>query len=112
MSSLNVAKTLLLFLAGGLCEIAGGYLIWVWLRQGRPLGWGLTGAVLLVLFGVLLALLPSNFGRAYASYGGVFVVLSILWGWQVDGVGPDRYDLIGGAIVLAGVAVMMFWPRP
>ncbi|MCU0534489.1 MAG: hypothetical protein MUD14_11415 [Hydrococcus sp. Prado102] len=30
-------------------------------------------------------------------------MLSILWGWQVDRVTPDKYDLLGGWIALLGV---------
>jgi small multidrug resistance family-3 protein len=47
----------------------------------------------------------------YAAYGGVFIVLSLLWGWKVDGIMPDRFDIIGGAIALAGVSIIMYWPR-
>ena len=54
---------------------------------------------------------PAHFGRVYAAYGGWFVVLSILWGWGVDHIPPDRYDLIGGAVCLMGIAVIMYWPR-
>ena len=53
----------------------------------------------------------TNFGRVYAVYGGVFVILSLLWGWRVDGWQPDRYDLTGAAIVLIGIAIMLWSPR-
>lgn len=104
-------QTTVVFLAGGFLEIAGGYLVWLWLREGRAMAYGLVGGVMLALFGVVLTFLPTHFGRAYAAYGGVFVVLSVLWGWRVDGRTPDLADGIGTVIVLAGVAVMMFWPR-
>jgi drug/metabolite transporter superfamily protein YnfA len=54
---------------------------------------------------------PATFGRAYAAYGGVFIVLSILWGPIVDRVAPDKYDLLGGWIALLGVLVIMYAPR-
>jgi len=107
----EVAKSLLYFVLAGLCEIGGGYLVWLWLREGRPWAFGLAGAFVLVLYGVVPTLQPAHFGRVYAAYGGVFIVLSILWGWRIDGVRPDRYDLIGGALALAGVLVIMYWPR-
>jgi small multidrug resistance family-3 protein len=53
----------------------------------------------------------SDFGRVYAAYGGVFVVLSIVWGWGVDKITPDKFDVIGGAVALAGVFIIMYWPR-
>jgi len=59
----------------------------------------------------LPTLQPANFGRVYATYGGVFVVLSILWGWQVDRITPDKFDLIGGTVAVAGVFIIMYWPR-
>ncbi|MCA1818002.1 MAG: YnfA family protein, partial [Acidobacteria bacterium] len=71
-----------------------------------------TGAALvLVLYGVIPTLQPVNFGRVYAAYGGVFIALSLLWGWKVDRVAPDRADIIGGLIALLGVTVIMYWPR-
>ncbi len=106
-----MVKSISYFVLAGLCEIGGGYLVWLWLREGKPIGYGLFGAVILVLYGVIPTLQPAHFGRVYAAYGGVFIVLSILWGWKIDGIAPDRFDLIGGAIALIGVAVIMYWPR-
>lgn len=80
-------------------------------RAVRQIALGVTGGLMLALFGVVLTFLPAHFGRTYAAYGGVFVVLSVLWGWQVDGRTPDLPDGIGAAIVMAGVGVMMLWPR-
>lgn len=106
-----VAKSISYFLLAGLCEIGGGYLVWLWLREGRPIAYGVFGAVILVFYGVIPTLQPAHFGRVYAAYGGVFIVLSIMWGWKIDGIAPDRFDVIGGTIALMGVAVIMYWPR-
>ena len=54
---------------------------------------------------------PSNFGRVYAAYGGVFIMMAILWGWKVDDISPDKYDIIGGIIALAGMGIIMYAPR-
>ena len=94
-----------------MCEIGGGYLVWLWLRENRPFYYDVIGAVVLVLYGVIPTLQPASFGRVYAAYGGVFVVLSILWGWRIDKISPDRFDLIGGAVALVGVFIIMYWPR-
>jgi small multidrug resistance family-3 protein len=104
-------KSLLYFVAAGLCEIGGGYLVWLWLRENRPFYYSVIGAAVLVLYGVIPTLQPASFGRVYAAYGGVFVVLSILWGWRIDKISPDRFDLIGGAVALVGVFIIMYWPR-
>lgn len=106
-----IIQSLLLFLLAGLCEIAGGYLVWLWLREGRNLWLGILGGVLLVLYGVIPTLQTASFGRVYAAYGGIFIVLSLLWGWQIDKNTPDRYDLLGGGIALAGVLIIIYWPR-
>jgi small multidrug resistance family-3 protein len=83
----------------------------LWLREGKPAVYGLAGSSVLVLYGVIPTLQPANFGRVYAAYGGVFIVMSILWGWKIDGITPDRFDIVGGLIALVGVAVIMYWPR-
>jgi small multidrug resistance family-3 protein len=110
---MQIIQSVGLFLIAGLCEIGGGYLIWLWLREGKSVLLGLIGGVVLVLYGIIPTLQPAafNFGRVYAAYGGVFVVLSLLWGWQIDHKTPDTFDLIGGLICLIGVAVIMYWPR-
>ena len=106
-----IAKSVLLFIVAGLCEIGGGYLVWQSWRNDASWIIGLCGAGLLITYGVVPTYQPTHFGRAYAAYGGVFVLLSVFWGWIIDRVTPDRFDLIGGALCLAGVAVMMYWPR-
>ncbi len=104
-------QSLLFFVLAGLCEIGGGYLVWLWLREGKTIACGFAGAGVLVLYGIVPTFQPANFGRVYAAYGGVFIVLSILWGWQIDRIAPDKYDLIGASIALFGVLVIMYWPR-
>jgi len=106
-----IVASVALFVLAGLCEIGGGYLVWLWLREGRGALLGVLGGCVLLLYGVVPTLQPAPFGRVYAAYGGVFVVLSILWGWLVARQVPDRFDLFGGAICLAGVIVIMYAPR-
>ena len=104
-------QSLLLFVLAGVCEIGGGYLFWLWLREGKSPWLAVIGMVILGVYGVLPTLQPVTFGRAYAAYGGVFIVLSILWGWVVDRVAPDKYDILGGWIAFLGVLVIMYAPR-
>ncbi|WP_144552114.1 YnfA family protein [Bacillus sp. X1(2014)] len=103
---------IVLFILAGLAEIGGGYLIWLWLREGKPVLWGIFGALLLALYGIIATFqtFPS-FGRVYAAYGGVFIVLSILWGWGIDRKTPDLYDWVGAGICLIGASVSLFAPR-
>jgi small multidrug resistance family-3 protein len=108
---MNLAKSILYFLAAGLCEIVGGYLVWLWIREGKSIFYAIVGAILLVLYGIVPTLQPANFGRVYAAYGGVFIVLAILWGWGVDKIVPDKFDIIGGIIALVGVFIIMYAPR-
>jgi small multidrug resistance family-3 protein len=104
-------RSLLLFLTAGLCEIGGGYLVWLWLREGKSVWLGLVGGVVLILYGVVPTLQTAGFGRVYAAYGGVFIVLSLLWGWGFDGMRPDRFDIIGALICAIGVGVIYYAPR-
>lgn len=109
---MTVARSIGLFIAAGLAEIGGGYLMWRWLRDGAPLVIGVLGALILISYGVIPTLQRSHdFGRIYAAYGGVFVVASLLWGWAVDGSRPDRWDVTGAVVVLAGAAIIFFTPR-
>jgi small multidrug resistance family-3 protein len=104
-------RSLALFVLAGACEIGGGWLVWRWLRDGRPGWWGLAGGLVLILYGIIPTLQASHFGRVYAVYGGFFIVLSLLWGWALDGDRPDRFDILGAAIALVGVCVMYYAPR-
>jgi small multidrug resistance family-3 protein len=108
MSSSAVARSVALFVVAGLMEIGGGYLAWLWLRERRGFAIGALGGLLLFLYGVVPTLQPAHFGRVYAAYGGVFVVLSLLWGWWIDGHRPDTADAL---LCIVGVAVIMYWPR-
>ena len=108
---MNITRSLLIFLAAGLCEIGGGYLVWLWLRDRRSAMLGALGGLLLFAYGALPTLQPAHFGRVYAAYGGVFVVLSLLWGWWIDGHRPDTPDTLGAALCMVGVGVIMYWPR-
>jgi len=106
-----VARTVGLFVATALAEIIGCYLQYLWLRRGRP-AWLLVPAALsLAAFTWLLTLHPFAAGRTYAAYGGVYVSVALLWLWLVEGVSPDGWDLVGGAVTLAGMAIIAFAPR-
>ncbi len=110
---MELLKSIFYFVLAGLFEIGGGYLIWLWLRDGKNIWYGLIGAIDLIIYGVIPTLQPpsANFGRVYAAYGGIFIVLSIIWVWKVDNVLPDKFDLIGGFIALIGVLIIMYYPR-
>jgi small multidrug resistance family-3 protein len=100
------------YVAAALAEIAGCYAFWAWLRLGRSPWWLLPGMISLALFAFLLTKIESEFaGRAYAAYGGVYVAASLGWLWVVEDVRPDRWDLIGSAICLAGAATILWGPR-
>lgn len=105
--------SLFYFFIAGLFEIGGGYLMWLWLREGKSMWIGMMGALVLILYGIIPTFQPADahFGRVYAAYGGIFIALSILWGWLVDHTVPDRWDLLGTAVALVGVFIIMYAPR-
>lgn len=105
-------KTLGLFLLTALAEIAGCYLPWLWLRQDKSIWLLVPAALSLALFAWLLSLHPAAAGRVYAAYGGVYILVAIGWLWAVDGIRPTVWDLTGSAVALAGMAIIMFAPRP
>ena len=110
--SMPEAKTVLLFLITALAEIVGCYLPTLWLTQGRSIWWLVPGALSLAAFAWLLSLHPEASGRVYAAYGGVYIFVAVLWLWAVDGIRPGPWDLVGAAVALAGMAIIMFAPRP
>lgn len=107
----KIPYSVCLFIMAGLCEIGGGWLVWQWLKVGRGFTWGLVGGFILILYGIIPTFQPAHFGRVYAAYGGVFILLSLLWGWLLDGNVPDRFDIVGAAMSLIGVSIIMYWPR-
>ena len=105
-------KTVAAFVIAALCEIAGCYAAWMWLRSGKSPLWLAAGLLPLVLFAVILTTVEtSHAGRAYAAYGGVYIVSSLLWLWAAEGVRPSKFDVIGAAICLAGAAVIVLGAR-
>src|SRR6476469_10486107 len=100
-----------LFIVAAIADIGGGYLVWLWLRQKRKILFGLTGGLVLFAYGIVPTFQPSNFGRIYAAYGGIFVVMAIIWGLIIDKKIPDRYEIIGGFIVLLGALIIFYSPR-
>jgi small multidrug resistance family-3 protein len=107
----KISITLLFFFIASLCEIGGGYLVWLWLRDGMSWILGALGGFVLFLYGVVPTFQPSHFHRIYAAYGGIFIVMALIWDWIVEGIAPDRFDIIGAAIALAGVAIIFYIPR-
>ena len=109
---MTVTRSLLLFALAAVAEIGGAWLVWQGLRENRGMLWVGAGVVALGLYGVVATLQPdAEFGRILAAYGGVSIVGSLTWGALVDGDRPSRFDLVGAAICLAGVAVIMYAPR-
>lgn len=108
----GVSRSLGLFVAAGIAEIGGGYLVWLWLRDGRSPWLAAAGAVVLAAYGIIPTLQPAGFARVYAAYGGFFIVLSLLWGWAFRGRAPDRWDVLGAVVCLIGAAIIMYAPRP
>jgi small multidrug resistance family-3 protein len=107
----KIATTLFFFFLAGLCEIGGGYLVWLWLREDMSWILGAVGGFVLFLYGIVPTFQPSYFHRIYAAYGGVFIVMALIWGWVFEGIAPDYYDLLGTVIALAGVTIVFYAPR-
>ena len=109
---MDTVRSVCLFLAAALAEIGGAWLVWQGGREHRGWLWIGAGVIALGLYGFVATLQPdAHFGRILAAYGGVFVAGSLAWGMAVDGFRPDRYDVVGALVCLAGVAVIMYAPR-
>jgi small multidrug resistance family-3 protein len=108
----SVARSLFLFAVAAVAEIGGAWLVWQGLREDRGLAWIGAGIVALAAYGFVATFQEeAEFGRVLAAYGDVFVVGSLAWGMVADGFRPDRFDVVGAGLCLAGVAVIMYAPR-
>ncbi len=105
-------KVYVIYAAAALAEIAGCFAFWAWLKLDRSIWILAPGMVALAAFAWLLTLVPSEAaGRAYAAYGGIYIVASLAWLWGVEEHMPDRWDVAGGVVCLAGSALILFGPR-
>jgi len=103
-----MSRTIALYAAAALAEIGGCFAFWAWVRLGKSAWWLVPGVLSLVLFAWLLARVEVGFaGRAYAAYGGIYIVASLLWLWAAEGTRPDGFDLGGAALCLIGAAVIL-----
>ena len=103
---------IILYPLAAVLEIAGCFAVWSWWRSGASVLWLIPGLAALVAFAYVLALTaPPQAGRSFAVYGGVYIAASLAWMWLVEGVRPDRFDLIGGGVALAGATIILFAPR-
>jgi small multidrug resistance family-3 protein len=100
-----------LFFLAGLCEIGGGYLVWLWLREDMSWTLGAIGGFILFLYGVVPTLQSSYFHRIYAAYGGIFIGMALMWGFVFEGVVPDFYDILGAFVAVIGVIIIYYTPR-
>ena len=104
--------TVVFYIVAALAEIAGCFAFWAWLRLDKSIWWVVPGMASLALFAFLLTRVETDMaGRAYAVYGGVYIVASLAWLWMVEGVRPDRWDVLGATLCLVGAGVILFGPR-
>lgn len=109
---MTITRSVVLFLVAALAEIGGAWMVWQAVRENRGWLWAGAGVLALGVYGFVATFQSdAHFGRILAAYGGVFVVGSLAWGMALDGFRPDRYDVVGAAICLVGVAVIMYAPR-
>jgi small multidrug resistance family-3 protein len=102
----------LIYAAAALAEIGGCFAFWAWLRSGASALWLIPGVAALVAFACLLTLIPAEAaGRAFAAYGGIYILASLAWMWIAEGVRPDRFDIAGAMVCLAGAAIILLAPR-
>lgn len=105
-------KTYAWYTLAAFAEIGGCYAFWVWLRQAKSLFWLVPGMVALAVFAFALTRVESDHaGRAYAAYGGLYILSSLIWLWVVEKVRPDRWDILGAGICILGSLIILFGPR-
>ena len=105
-------KSLFWYLIAAFWEIGGCFAFWAWLRVHKSPLWTIPGMAALVVFALALTRINSSHaGRAYAAYGGIYILSSLLWLWAIEDTRPDQWDVLGAAICLIGGATILFGPR-
>ncbi len=107
----HILYSLFFFFIAGLCEIGGGYLVWLWLRESYSWIFGILGGFVLFTYGLIPTFQKTHFHRTYAAYGGIFILMAIGWGYFFEGIIPDMYDIIGTIIAVIGVIIIFYYPR-
>ncbi|MGD1835126.1 MAG: YnfA family protein [Nitrososphaeraceae archaeon] len=100
-----------LFFVASVAEIGGGYLIWKWIREHRNRIYGILGAFILFVYGIILTFQPETFGRVYATYGGIFIISSLLWGIIIEKKKLDKFEIMGSLIIIIGISIIFYAPR-
>ena len=105
--------TLLAYFGAALAEIAGCFAFWAWFRLDKSPWWLVPGVASLCVFAWLLTLVDAEHaGRAYAAYGGIYILSALLWLWAAEGIRPDKWDVLGVGVCLMGAAIILWGPRP
>ncbi|WP_458744626.1 YnfA family protein [Candidatus Nitrosocosmicus sp. T] len=107
----DILYSLFFFFIAGLCEIGGGYLVWLWLRESYSWMFGVLGGFVLFMYGVVPTFQKTHFHRTYAAYGGIFIIMALCWGYLFEEVIPDIYDIVGTIVAGIGVIIIFYYPR-
>lgn len=107
----QILYSLFFFFIAGVCEIGGGYLVWLWLRESYSWIFGVLGGFVLFTYGVIPTFQKAHFHRTYAAYGGIFILMALGWGYVFEGIVPDLYDIIGTIVAVIGVIIIFYYPR-
>jgi small multidrug resistance family-3 protein len=106
----EILYSLFFFFLAGLCEIGGGYLVWLWLRENHSWIFGAFGGLILFVYGIVPTFQKSHFHRIYAAYGGIFIVMALFWGFFFEEIIPETFDILGAAIAGIGVIIIYYYP--
>jgi small multidrug resistance family-3 protein len=105
-------KSVIVYAGAALAEIAGCFAFWSWHRLGGSIWLLAPGVAALILFAFLLTLVEADAaGRAYAAYGGIYIVASLGWLWAMENTRPDRWDIAGAIVCLIGAAIILYAPH-
>jgi small multidrug resistance family-3 protein len=107
----KILLSLFFFFLASLCEIGGGYLVWLWLREDMSWILGAIGGFVLFMYGIVPTFQPTYFHMIYATYGGVFIVMALLWGLVFEGTIPDIFDIVGAIVASVGIIIIFYAPR-
>ena len=104
-------KALAPIVLAALCEIAGGYLTLLGLKEESILVCVITVCLLFFGYGIFTSRVTDDAGRIVGACWGFFILLALLRSWTIDGIEPSIFVISSSATALLGAVYIVYTPK-